>query len=333
MAASFQQRQQELQSNYLQRPEFAGKVGDRDPPIEFLPEYRQLNLAPSIAKKAFALFDHEEPNQKIQWHRYAGHGCSSQACCVNFLLPLQEEPELLGFWIDHVLGINGAQPEPIETRHGQPRLIAFEWFPPDTDYLNELERGVKSRGANSTSVDAAITFRIGEELRLLLVEWKYIERYSDTRDPRSMAGDRVRLARYGNIWKRPHGPLRSDLEIDDLTTFFLDPWYQLLRQMMLAYHAETDPLSPYSRVSLVHISPSGNTALKKVNGEAFRTYAGARGLDGDLLGVFSDMIASEWRDRFVPLSTEDAFRPIGDADHMAWLRERYPDLFDEKDIA
>ncbi len=330
---SFQAAQQAWQKSYLERPEFAGRVGTHDRACQFLPDHWKANLAPEIAEAAAALFDHEDKAQRIQWHRYAGHGCSSQACCVNFLLPLAGNAALLGRWIDHVAGVKGAVPLPIEERHGEPRLIAFEWFPQEEDYLNESRAGSKSRGANSTSVDAAIRFRLGEENRLLLIEWKYIERYGNSRDEKHKAGDPTRLRRYANIWKRPHGPMRSDIEIADLCDLFLDPWYQLLRQQMLAYHAESDPISQYDRVSLVHISPSGNEALKTVNGEAMRNYAESRGIDGNLFDVFRDMIAPEWRDRFIALSTEHAFQPISNAPYMDWLKDRYPDLFEIKDPA
>lgn len=333
MAESFQRQQQEWQAAYLRRAEFEGKVGDHDRTFQFLPDHSHWNLAPAIADEAKALFDHEDRAQKIQWHRYAGHGCSSQACCVNFLLPLANYPDLLATWIDHVAGVSGAEPVAIEERHGIPRLIAFEWFPPETDYLNEASGGVRPRGANSTSVDAAITFRLGNQLRLLLIEWKYIESYGSNRNDEHKKGDPTRLQRYHNIWKRPHGPLRSDIEIDNLSDLFLDPWYQLLRQQMLAYHAETDPLSNYDHVTLLHISPSKNTSLKTIRGAPFLEYARKRGISGELFDAFKDMIASEWRGRFIPLSTEEAFRPIADAPHMAWLKDRYPDLFDPKDPA
>ena len=282
---------------------------------------RAQNLRPEIQSVATALFD---DTPKIDWHSYAGHGCSSQACCVNFLLPMANRPELLSRWVDHVLGLQGANVRPIEKRAGAEWSLAFEWFPP-TDYLNEADtNGKKPRGSNSTSVDAALHFDYRGERYLLLIEWKYIEQYGSTRPAKDIAGDPTRDRRYSNIWKRPHGPIRADAP-QRLQDFYLNPWYQLLRQQMLAYHAETDPFSRYDRATVLHISPSGNDALKRVNGAAFQGCEGAT-----LFEAFRNLLDPQLADRFRSITTEAAFAPLADwpeADWLPWLRGRYPNLF------
>lgn len=281
---------------------------------------RELNLHPAIRDTATALFD-DKP--KIDWHTYAGHGCSSQACCVNFLLPMANKPALLSQWVDHVLGLQGAKVQPIENRAGEEWSLAFEWFPP-TDYLNEADKnGKRPRGSNSTSVDAALRFEHDGKRHLLLIEWKYIESYASRRFAKEIAGDATRDKRYANIWKRPNGPIRADAPLT-LQDFYLNPWYQLLRQQMLAYHTEIDPFSGYDRVTVLHISPGGNDALKAVNGAAFQDFEGAT-----LFEVFSNLLDTRLRDRFRSITTESAFAPLiawPDADWFPWLQARYPSL-------
>ena len=338
MTVRFQAQEQQAQLVWLQQAEFKSFTGMQDNAFQFVGDHRHMNLAPTIRDEAKSLFAHDDPAQRIQWHKFAGHGCSSQACCVSFLLPLAQHPEVLSEWIDHVAGVSGAQVEPIEDRHGTPRLIAFEWFPPDTDHLNEASKsGSKPRGANSTSVDAAIRYRLDGKVRLLLIEWKYIESYGDKRTDRERSGDIARDKRYHNLWKRPHGPLRADIGLE-LREFYLNPWYQLLRQQMLAYHAETDPLSCYSHVQLLHISPAANAALKTINGDAFRQFAGAKGLqEGTLFDVFTAMLDPRFADRFRSIDIASAFAPVADHPLMhetsAWLRARYPNLFIPEDAA
>lgn len=322
--SAFQQTEQAHQLEYLKRPCFEGLTGFHDRAFQLLPDYAHWNLAEPIREKARDLFNHPEPEHEIHWHTYAGHGCSSQACCVNFLLPMADNPDMLSLWVDHVLGLQGAKVVPIETRSGIDWSLAFEWFPP-TDYLNEAnKKGIRPRGSNSTSVDAALQFDYNGERHLLLIEWKYIEKYGSTRTAKDIAGDPTRDRRYSNIWKRPHGPIRSDTSLT-LQDFYLNPWYQLLRQQMLAYHAENDPFSGFDRATVLHISPDGNDALKRVNGAAFQ------GCDGDnLFEAFRNLLDPRLADRFRSITTELAFATLADwpeADWLPWLQDRYPNLF------
>lgn len=193
---------------------------------------------------------------------------------------------------------------------------------PETDYLNEAgKNGKRNREGNSTSVDAVVRYRIGGEVHLHLIEWKYTESYPAKRDPKSLAGDPTRIARYQNIWQRPHGPIRSDLDVD-LTVFFLEPWYQLLRQQMTAYHAETDPLSEFDRATLLHISPKGNSALRRAKGDLAR-------FGDDVFEAFKSMIEPAFRNRFISVDTGRAFGCVtswSEAPWSDWLVQRYPDL-------
>ena len=113
-----------------------------------------------------------------------------------------------------------------------------------------------------------------------------------------MSGDLTRIARYQKIWQRPHGPIRADLDVR-LEEFFLEPWYQLLRQQMTAYHAEIDPLSIFDRATLLHISPKDNIALRSAKGELAR-------FGEDAFDVFQEMIDPAFRDRFISMDTSEA---------------------------
>lgn len=301
-------------------------TGYRGQAVRLMPDNWAANLHPDYRQRIVDSFSYsDERTQSIGWHTHVNHGASSQICCVNFLFPFVDRPDLLGRWIDHGLGINGAQPEVIERRNGEDHFVAFEWFP-ETDYLNEAGKdGKRNRGSNSTSVDAAVRYRIGGELHLLLIEWKYTESYPSKRDPRSMSGDATRKSRYHNIWQRPHGPIRADVDVR-LEDFFLEPWYQLLRQQMTAYHAETDPLSEYDRVALLHISPKENSALKRARGELSR-------FGDEVFEAFGSMIDPAFRDRFISLDTSTAFACLerwSDVEWAQWLRARYPILTSDR---
>lgn len=295
---------------------------DKGQTVRLEPNSWTANLHPDYRSRivdSFAFQD--DKTQAIGWHTHANHGASSQVCCVNFLFPLADKPELLGLWIDHVLGISGAKPEVIERRAGEEHYVAFEWFP-QTDYLNEASKdGVRNRGSNSTSVDAAVCYLYEGQRRLLLIEWKYTESYPAARAQKSSNGDATRLGRYNNIWQRPHGPIRADADVK-LKEFFLEPWYQLLRQQMTAYHAETDPLSDYDHAMLLHIAPVGNVTLRRSKGALAR-------YGEDVFKAFASLLDDHFEDRFKSIDTAEAFTTfsgLDGAEWFTWLKKRYPSL-------
>jgi hypothetical protein len=246
------------------------------------------------------------------------------------LYPLAQDEALLTRWVEHLTGETEIKLNPIERRHGREQLIGFEWFP-ETDYLNESVGGRRARGANSTSVDAALTYTHQGQKKLLLIEWKYIESYSNSRSTDHHKGDPTRDRRYHNLWKRPHGPVDSTILLE-LKDFYLEPWYQMLRQQMLAYHAEIDHLSPYDRASVIHISPRQNSNLRRVQGERFKAYAEQRFKpkrfdELDRFTVFKSKLALEWSDRFKSFETAEVFSCFTNEPHILWLRDRYSSLF------
>jgi len=318
-ASSFKDQQHLQQAKFFANCDDA-VTADEGEAWQLMPESWEANLNPDYRRRIVDSFSYSDENtQSIDWHKEKHNGASSQICCVNFLFPFADRPELLARWIDHVLGVKGAQPEVIERRNGEDHYVAFEWFP-ETDYFKEAGRGGKRhRGRFNTSIDAAVRYRIADELHLLLIKWKYIKN-DDSK--LGAAGDPTRIDRYHNLWQRPHGPVRPDLDVE-LTDFFLEPWYQLLRQQMTAYHAEIDPLSGFDRVALLHISPKENSDLRRAKGGLAR-------FGEDLFEAFGSMIHPAFRDRFIPVDTSFAFGCVRNWPEPTWteyLAERYPDLF------
>lgn len=227
MPHSFERRERMRQADYFNlSAEHRGKNGHRGSPIMLHPDHRCLNLAPAIRAAAVRHFGEE-----ISWHTYAHHGLSSQICCLNFLMPLAEEPALLSRLVAGALSI--APPEMIALcpgPEGRPWFIDFEWIG-KANYLNEAPKtGRRSRGANATSTDAVVRFRHDGREETLLIEWKYTEAYGPPIRP---DGNQTRRARYAGLAFAPHGPVRSDRGLT-LDSFFYEPFYQLLRQQMLA---------------------------------------------------------------------------------------------------
>ncbi len=293
----FISRQRDAQSAYFVSSMPAGVTGHAGVGYRLAPEYAALNLAPSIRQDAIAYF----VKYGISWHRHANHALSSQVNCLNYLMPLATRPTLLSKVVGKALGI--APPSMLEVEEGpggQPWFVGFEWIG-RANYLNEAGKsGKRTRGANCTSADAIVRFKPehGGLNETVLIEWKYTERYGAPIPP---SGNDTRQRRYENLVFAPDGPIRTDQSVI-LADFFWEPFYQLLRQQMLACRMQAAREDGADRVRVLHISPSGNLALHQVTAPKLRRF-GSNAFD-----AFRNLLMQP--DDFICRSLEDVF---GDA--------------------
>lgn len=287
-------------------------------------ETRTHNLAPSIRTVADPYFG---PPRSITWHRHANHGLSSQVCCLNFLMPLAERPDVLSRLVGRALGIAAPEMLPVEPGpDGRDWFVGFEWTGTE-NYLDEWPAGGKAtRGANATSADAVVRFRGEAGAETLLIEWKYTEAYGAALNDRRSAdglsgGNLTRTARYGDKAFHPDGPIRNDrsLSVED---FYWEPFYQLLRQQMLAWRMEQ---ATRERTRVLHISPRGNTALHKVTSGKIGDATGQT----DAFDAFKALLepTADGAPRFVSVYAEDLFGPeiaaMPNDPWAAYLNDRY----------
>lgn len=217
------------------------------------PEHAALNLLPEVRELALAFFAEE----RIPWHASVGTGpsnhlLSSQVQCVNALGQMVHDPERLVRAFGELLQID----EVLEIEPG--RHLTFEYIGP-TDFFDEAPGATRIRGAHCTSVDAAFLHRRADGLReLVLVEWKYTESYTLRRpDP---GKDAVRWRRYGTAWSAPDCPVRTDLLPLDLVLD--EPFYQLVRQQLLAHELEKSHAHGADLVRVLHVLPPANEAYQ-----------------------------------------------------------------------
>ena len=184
---------------------------------------------------------------------------SSQVACVNFLLPLAGIDGALAAVLraidDDVRGIVDIHYE------GNTSPVEFEWI----GIGGSLE-GVGTRGANATSIDA---FLVAEteagRRRAYLLEWKYVEQYVSTRPDfkgRGKSGD-TRRRRYT---ERYHAPFSSfNLEVaPELDDFLYEPFYQLMRQRLLADRMVQEGELDVDEAKVVVVVPEQNRAYRSV---------------------------------------------------------------------
>jgi hypothetical protein len=185
-----------------------------------------------------------------------------------------------------------------QDRNGADIFIDFEWIGA-ANHLDEWpENGRASRGANATSADAVARMVDADGVvTTVLIEWKYTENYGA---PISERGNPTRVRRYSDKAFFPDGPIRNDLGLA-VTDFFWEPFYQLLRQQMLAWRMERAKEDGADRVMVLHISAAGNKALHKVTAPALRAFG------SDAFEVFQSSLVDP--SRFCASSIEQAFLP------------------------
>jgi hypothetical protein len=240
----------------------------------------------------------------IQWHMQNANLCSSQICCVNFLFPFATHPDalknlLLPLYpnIKHMLTIEADQ------------YVAFEWIG-EKNYLGEkMGHGSKrTRGANFTSADAAVKFERNDgTIQVVLIEWKYTESYGSASKAIASSGT-DRTAIYAHLYDRDDCPLDKTL-VPKFATLFYEPFYQLMRQQLLAHEMERAHEQDASEVTVLHIAPGSNPDFLKI------TSPELAGLGQAATGVWK-RIAKQGK--FTSVNTEDLFRPFPAAN--------YPDL-------
>jgi len=221
-------------------------------------EYASHNLFPDVRDGAIELFTELD----IPWHDSAGGGPSnhlrdSQVQCVNALFQMVSDPERIKLAFCTVVDIA----EVLQIEDG--RFLTFEYIGP-TDYFGEGVRDGKEvgrrRGTYCTSVDAAFLFKTSTgTTELALVEWKYTESYLTALD-RNSDSDAIRIGRYAADLAAADGPVRNDvLPIELLLD---EPFYQLMRQQLLANRLEQAGAHGADVVRVVHVLPPENTGYQ-----------------------------------------------------------------------
>lgn len=309
----------------------AGQYRGKTYPFCLADDHSSENLHESIRDEAIAYFR----ARRIPWHDGfddsegnaralpSNHLCCSQSACVNALAPMMRDADLLARSFS-VFIPELAEPILFDADDSFPNggkpLLAFEWTGKD-NYLGETNWG--TRGANATSADFGFRFRrFDGRVQLVLGEWKYTEFYSDPlKDPAKLNPTQLRVYREAfDRWNKR----QSDLP--PYETFFAEPFYQLMRQSLLAMEMELARKSGPGEmeadvVTVVHVSPKAN-----------REYATS--FTSPTMARYGRTVTAAWAnlappDRFTAISLESLLTTI---DHAAgqqhrrwadWLLDRY----------
>lgn len=227
-------------------------------PVCLPAEFASYNLLPEVRDGAIDLFR----DLDIPWHDGVDTGPSnhlrdSQVHCVNALFQMVLEPVRIKAAFGASVDI--AEVLPIE----DDRFLTFEYIGP-TDYFGEGVRGgvtrARRRGTQCTSVDAAFRYRTSDGItELALVEWKFTESYQQPVQ-RSSASDAVRLSRYSPALLADESPIAPGVLPPEM--LLDEPFYQLVRQQLLAKHLEDDRVLDAEVVRVLHVLSPVNLAYQ-----------------------------------------------------------------------
>ena len=216
------------------------------------------------------------------------HILSSQVACLNHLFAIRQDKEMVLKLAKMLIGEDTIDVEPMKCDRTL-TYISFE-VTSSSDYLNE--KYVK-RGANCTSVDAAIVAIMKDGARMLIpIEWKYTEGNEYNIDKSGTEGSgKEPLRRYSQLIDSssqlvtiPNGYLH--------TTYFVEPFYQLIRQTLWAEqviaHKEQELIKADDFIH-VHVIPKENAQI------LYRKYKYAeRGLEDTWRSLISDQSKYKW---------------------------------------
>lgn len=221
----------------------------RNKPREFVLAKPELNLWELIREPVIEYFK----ENKITWwpgsDSPTGHLLSSQIACINHLFILRDREDLATYLLQK-LNPNIERALPVESGYVEFEMVGSE---------NLGGEKYHTRGANCTSIDALM---LGEEIGsrkvLFLLEWKYVESYRQESKLDGKSGE-TRMRAYKDLLEAPGGPFIHS----DLRDFFYEPFYQMMRQTLLA--SEMVERGEYGAIDWqhVHVIPDRNNELLK----------------------------------------------------------------------
>ncbi|WP_045217596.1 PGN_0703 family putative restriction endonuclease [Desulfonatronovibrio magnus] len=256
------------------------------------------NIFKEIRKKAYNYFS----DKNIKWHSLGeNHLLSSQAYCVNFFFPFRKNAEalkvlLLPYFPDIKKML------PIEDQ----LYVAFEWNG-GKNYLDEKGFSKKNRGEYATYPDVAVRYITKDDVeKLILIEWKYTETYPSSNKTEGKSGI-ARLNTYSPFLQKNDCPIdlkRIDADLNDaIESIFYEPFYQLMREQLLAKEIEQDNDNPIQKVTVLHICPKANQAYhRKITSPKFA----ALFPDKSVTEIWRDVLQSP--DDFISIDPKDLFQ-------------------------
>lgn len=254
---------------------------------EFVLKDPSLNLWAGIREDAIDYFKRNNIPFWDSGNEPTGHLLSSQIACLNHLYFVRQRGDIA---TSILKGIDNNVKIALKMDNGADSgYVDFEVIG-SKNYLGEK---LHTRGANSTSVDAVMLAELNNGTRkLYFIEWKYVESYSKTSKADGASG-KTRKKIYSPLLNQPDCPIKPS----DIEGLFTEPYYQLMRQTLLAHQMIKAREYQADSYFHIHVVPTYNKDLKDVNTA-----------DGKLKG---NKLEDTWKN---VLKTPDLYKAIDPSD-------------------
>jgi hypothetical protein len=265
-----------------------------------------LNLHEAIREDAITYFNrHNIPLWNGTATEPTGHLLSSQVACLNHLFFVRQHVAIATAILQ---GIDKQVECALPIADGG--FVDFEVIGA-ANYLGEKSH---TRGANSTSIDAVMLAELtGGRRKLFFIEWKYTESYTPASKAEG-AGGPTRLGIYTPHLQKEDCPII----VTDIKALFIEPYYQLMRQTLLAHEMVKAKEFGVTDYMHIHAIPISNKELK-----GRKTSAMLTGIDLD----------SAWKgslkhpDKYVAIDPETLLAParqyVEVREMLDYLQKRY----------
>lgn len=270
MKKAFKSIQKDIQRNYFE----SSKLIDTYEYINNEPAKKDKDHIPYLLQdykdnfykysECLAKYFSKDENNIDWWHGTTptNNPLSSQIACLNHLFYIKNNYDAV-LKLAQNINTNISNVYILENDTEQTRgYISFEVVS-EFDHLNESRRkdGKLSRGSNCTSIDAIILAELDGERTLLVIEWKYVEKYSNEDKSQSKGGE-TRKKRYDDLIKNSKF-IKSDI---DENIYYTEPFYQLMRQTLWAEQMIKKENQQKEKIQAsdfihIHVIPNGNTSL------------------------------------------------------------------------
>ncbi len=224
---------------------------------EFVLAEQALNIWAGVREDAIAYFNRYSIPFWDSGNEPTGHILSSQIACINHLYFARQRQDIATAILQ---GVDKNVKFALQMDNGVPDsgYVDFEVV----GAKNYLGEKLHTRGANSTSVDAVMLAEMDNgQRKLFFIEWKYVEQYKS--QPSKAEGDsgQTRIKTYRPLLEQSDCPFA----ITNVEGLFTEPYYQLMRQTLLAN--EMTKAKEYNATDYMHlhIIPTANKELKDIN--------------------------------------------------------------------
>jgi len=238
-------------------------------PRDFVLMKPELNLMESVRYKAEKYFiDNHIPfwntgeKRPKGVNKPSGHMLSSQVACINHLLFFRHNQEIATA-ILRGIDCNVKTALRLDNDRTDYGFVSLEVIGKE-NYLKERSH---TRGAHSTSVDAVMLAEMQDSSRkLFFIEWKYVEKYRNKQSKFIEEGGGTRKNIYLPLLQREDCPIKVP-ELNDtfIEGIFYEPFYQLMRQTLLAHEMTKAKDFGATDYCHLHLIPTNNNELKLEN--------------------------------------------------------------------